>query len=372
MQPVFDVTSAIAVLNQTLEFAYPTLTIVGEVSEFRISKGKWLYFDIKDDESKLKCFGTVFSMKMPLEDGMKIELVAQPRLHNLYGFSLNVVAVKPVGEGSIKKAKDALFARLDKEGLFAPERKRPIPYPPERIALVTSTQSAAYADFIKIISARWPIVDIEVFDVQVQGALAEEEIVQAIASVNFDPEPADVMVIIRGGGSADDLSAFSLETVTRAVASSRIPTLVAIGHEVDLSLAELASDMRASTPSNAAELLVPDKQVTKQRLDAIRAELHRTTQYIIDSEIERFLSIKNQLKESVQVQIDKQLRELEHIRRQLRSYHPDQVLQRGFALVRIDGMLIRKSTGLHKNDAIEITFIDGTVQAKVEQIESKE
>ncbi len=110
--PIFSVSDAVAVLNQTLDYAYPTITIVGEISSFNVSKGKWLYFDIKDDGSKLKCFGTVFQLKMPIEDGMMVELIARPKLHNLYGFSLNVVSLRPFGEGSIKKAAAGFLQQL--------------------------------------------------------------------------------------------------------------------------------------------------------------------------------------------------------------------------------------------------------------------
>src|SRR5665213_3602045 len=253
------VSDFVALLNQTLEYAYPGVVITGELANFRVSKNKWVYFDLKDELASVKFFGSVYNLPGPLEDGMLLRVRGQPRLHPLYGFSVTVSSIQPAGEGSIKRAAALLQAKLAAEGLFDESRKRPLPYPPSRIGLITSAQSAAYADFIKIINARWQGVEIQLIDVQVQGEVAPDQITAALERFNGEAEPPETIVIIRGGGSAEDLAAFSTEQVTRAVAASRVPTLVAIGHEIDLSLAELAADRRASTPSNAAELLVPDR-----------------------------------------------------------------------------------------------------------------
>ena len=262
------VSEFVAVLNQTLEFAYPNVTVSGELANFRVSKNRWVYFDLKDEESSVKFFGTIYQLPGPLEDGMMLAVSGMPRLHPLYGFSVNVVSIRPVGEGSIKKAAKLLEAKLAGEGLFDLERKRPLPYPPTHIGLITSAESAAYRDFVKVLGARWGGIKISLIDVQVQGEVSPAQLVAAIEQFNQAAEPPEVLVVTRGGGSAEDLQAFSTEQVTRAVAASRIPTLVAIGHEVDISLAELAADQRASTPSNAAELLVPDRRAVLAGLGA--------------------------------------------------------------------------------------------------------
>ncbi|HMH30993.1 MAG TPA: exodeoxyribonuclease VII large subunit, partial [Methylomirabilota bacterium] len=275
-QPVeLGVSEFVALLNKTLEYAYPNVTIIGELANLRVSKNRWVYFDLKDELSTVKFFGTVYQLPGPLEDGMLLKVKGTPKLHNLYGFSVNVQSIQPAGEGSIRRAADLLKAKLAKEGLFDDSRKRALPYPPQRIGLVTSKQSAAYADFIKIINARWQGVNIELIDVQVQGEPAPAQIAAAIDQFNAQAEPPEVLILIRGGGSAEDLAAFSSEIVTRAVVASRTPTLVAIGHEVDLSLAELAADQRASTPSNAAELLVPDRKGTLEALQAVTGQLEQ-------------------------------------------------------------------------------------------------
>ena len=260
MNPTFTVSDFVAVFNQTIEYAYPTVTITGELANFRVSKGKWVYFDLKDDTSSVRFFGTVYMLPGPLEDGMLLQVDGVPRLHPTFGFSITAQSLKPVGEGSLKKAAALLEAKLTKEGLFSDERKRAIPYPPKRIGLIASGESAAYADFMKILTGRWGGIEIVHVDSQVQGAAAPAQIIRALDLLNAHGEELEAIVITRGGGSADDLQAFNVEQVVRAVAASRVPTLVAIGHEVDTSLAERAADRRASTPSNAAELLVPDRQ----------------------------------------------------------------------------------------------------------------
>src|SRR5581483_9878111 len=271
----------VAIFNQTLDLAYPSVAISGELANFRISKQKWVYFDLKDESSTLKFFGSVYQLPGPLKDGLMLKIRAQPRLHHTYGFSLNVLHIEPTGEGSIKKAAELLQAKLASEGLFDPARKRHLPYPPERIGLITSSGAAAYADFKKVLNARWRGLIIDFVDVQVQGESAPAQIVEALERLNEEAQPPEVIVLIRGGGSPEDLIAFSSEQVTRAVAASRVPTLVAIGHETDISLAELAADKRASTPSNAAELLVPDHKHSWREITGLASHLNQLAMHRI-------------------------------------------------------------------------------------------
>ena len=212
---------------------------------------------------------------------MTVAVRGVPKLHPQYGFSVTVQAIKPTGEGSIKKAAALLEKKLRTEGLFDESRKRAIPYPPTHIGLITSGESAAFRDFTKILNARWGGVTVTLIDVQVQGDPAPAHIVSALKQFNTMPDPPEVLVVTRGGGSADDLQAFSTEQVTRAVAASRIPTVVAIGHEVDISLAELAADQRASTPSNAAELLVPDRAAVLRHVQVQRERISHSAEHAL-------------------------------------------------------------------------------------------
>ncbi len=355
----------VALTNQTFEYAYPVVTIIGELANFKIAKGKWLYADIKDDSAKLRCFGTVYQLPGPLEDGMMVEIMANPRLHPQFGFSLNIQSIRPVGEGSIKKASELLFAKLEKEGLFAPERKRSIPYAPEKVGLIASEQSAAYSDFIKILNARWQGVNIELFDAQVQGESAPDSIIGGLQYFNQLAESPEIVVIIRGGGSADDLSAFSTEQVTRAVTGSRIPTLVAIGHEVDISTAELASDMRASTPSNAAELLFPDRKEVLLQLNLKAKSLGDLIQNRLDRESSKQSENRVTLTHFVEQVLTEKTKELQHARTLLNSVHPKTVLKRGFAILEHKGKLVSSVKNLHPKDTLDVSLQDGKVVVEV-------
>lgn len=361
-----SVSDAVAVINQTFSSVYPVLTITGELSSFRISKGKWVYFDLKDEYSKLPFFGTVYSLPAPLEDGMLITVVAEPRVHPQFGFSFNIRSIQLAGEGTIKKATQLLQEKLTKEGLFDADRKRKLPYPPERIGLITSVESAAYADFTKILDSRWRGLEIIVKDVQVQGLLAVEQITSAIESFNLQSELVDILVIIRGGGSADDLSAFSSEQLTRAVSASRIPTIVAVGHEVDVCLAELAADVRASTPSNAAEIIVPTVQEARDRL--------RDTKTLLDSLIngrtkllDQYVSNTNKtLNENLNSIFEKLSENIHNKKQVLEALNPSNALKRGYAIIKSNsGVLIKTVASAKQEKTLNITLSDGQVQAEV-------
>lgn len=366
MLPTLSPSEFVALLNQTLDAAYPLVEIEGEVTNFRISKGRWVYFDIADEGAKLRCFGTVYLLPAPVEDGMKVRIVCAPRLHASFGFSLNLQSLQFSGEGTIKKAADLLRQQLEKEGLFAAERKRTIPYPPSRIALVTSGESAAYRDFIKVLAARYGGMTIELADVQVQGEAAPAQIVRAIEWLNKQAELADVLVVIRGGGSADDLQAFSSEQVTRAVAGSRIPTLVAIGHEVDVSLAELAADLHASTPSNAAELLVPDRRELLERVAAQREMLDKAAIAALDARESELLQTTERLHERALHMTDQAAEYVAQLRRTLEALSPQATLRRGYAIVRSGNKIVRSKQMLHAKDTIDIEFADGNMQGTIQ------
>jgi exodeoxyribonuclease VII large subunit len=363
--PSFSVSEFVAIFNQSIEMMYPQIVIVGELSNFRVSKGKWVYFDLKDEYSSVKFFGSVYALPGPLEDGITVAVYGKPRLHNQFGFSINFSSIRAVGEGSIRKAQDLLLKKLEGEGLFAPERKRTLPYPPERIGLVTSAESAAIADFRKIISARWPSLKIELIDTLVQGAQAPGAIVKAIQDFNMKSDPPELLVIIRGGGSADDLAAFSEESVVRAVAASRLPTLVAIGHENDISLAEMAADVRASTPSNAAELLVPD--ITSERLmvHSIRRSLNDALQQLYTHEQQYIREQGRSLQDAVTSLIKHRQYELANKQVLLRALDPLLPLAQGYALVWSGGKHIKRAAQLTGKDVFSIQFTDGKKQARL-------
>ncbi len=363
------VSEFVAVMNQTLEYAYPTVVVTGELANFKVSKNRWVYFDLKDEQATVRFFGTVYQLPGPLQDGMIMAVKGAPRLHPQYGFSINVLSMRPTGEGSIKKAAALLEAKLTAEGLFDPARKRRLPYPPAHIGLITSTESAAYHDFIKVLNARWGGVDITVIDVQVQGEHAPAQLVAAIEQCNQLAVQPDVLVLTRGGGSAEDLQAFSTEQVTRAVAASRIPTLVAIGHEIDLSLAELAADQRASTPSNAAELLVPDRRAVLARLHDVRRHLGQAAGHVIKNARAELAFTQRLLHDGARRAVTRSQDHLHTQMQLLEAYNPQTALQRGYALVRDGrGSVVRNASQLQIGDGLDIQFKDGQVTAEVKRV----
>lgn len=334
IQPIFSVSDFIAVVNQTLEYAYPSVSIEGEVASFKVSQGKFVFFDIKDKGGSIGCFMSVWQLRVPIEDGMKVIVSAVPKLTQWGKFSLTVKAIRPSGEGAIKKSFELLKAKLDTEGLFALERKRQLPALPKHIAIISSTQSAGYADFIKILNDRWGGIKVDVAHVQVQGEIAPDQMIKAINFFNQQESLPEVIVIIRGGGSADDLAAFNDELLVRAIAASRIPTLVGVGHETDESLADLVADVRAATPSNAAQILVPDKtEIIRTVHVQVGLLLPRILQ-IIDQRKSAIKEILKSVTDTIDQAIDEKVVQITNLKSVLTQLDPNTVLARGYALIR--------------------------------------
>ncbi len=368
---ILSVSEFVAYTNQTLEYAYPSVVIEGELANFRISKNRWVYFDLKDTDASVRFFGTVYMLKHQLEDGMLLRVRGVPRLHPQFGFSLTIQDIALVGEGTIKQAAKLLEEKLTKEGLFDPARKRLLPRPPQSIGLITSTESAAYADFTKIIAVRWPALRITCANVQVQGASAPEQIITAISAFNQLPEPPEALVIIRGGGSAEDLQAFDDETLVRSVAASRIPVLAAIGHEIDVSLVERAADMQASTPSNAAELLAPDKQTEIIRLDTHTQALKHALHTVFQKQTDKLRDARVLLTQNMHQKLVQEKTLLQQKQAILAALDPDAALRRGYAIIRKDQTVVRSSNQLRRGDIVELGLQDAAVTAQIQDIKKK-
>ncbi|MBR3143678.1 exodeoxyribonuclease VII large subunit [Candidatus Saccharibacteria bacterium] len=354
----FTPTEFVAVANQTLEYAYSGVTIVGEVASFKVNQGKWVFFDLKDDETCVPCFMTLWSMRQPLEDGMKVIIRGVPKLTKWGKFSVTVSQVAPVGEGSLKKAYELLKKKLTDEGLFDPAKKRAIPPYLNKIGVISSLQAAGYADFIKIINARWGGMKVITAHTQVQGLDAPDQIIRALDYFNERSE-VQVIVILRGGGSKDDLSCFNDEKLVRAVASSKIPVVTGIGHEIDESLVDLAADLAASTPSNAAELLTPDRkqEIMKVRQKTLQIGEMLTMQ--IDRKITDVQKNITDVFSNIKRELEVKENDLRQRMRLLEALNPEVVLKQGYAIL---------SGKVSPGSVVKITTFDSEIITLVQEI----
>ena len=331
--PAFTVSLAIAVFNQILDTATPTIVVTGEVANFKINQGKWVFFDLKDDTGILSCFMALSNLRIAIEDGMKVSVQARPNLTKWGKFSLTIRTIKPVGEGSIKKSFELLKKKLTAEGLFDEARKRPLPWLPQHIGVISSVDAAGYRDFIKIISSRMGGLVIDVISTQVQGAAAADQIIAAIKQFNEMANPPEVLAILRGGGSRDDLAVFDDEKLVRAVAASRIPTITGVGHEIDITLIDLVADKRASTPSNAAELLVPDRrELITQTNDKLSQMVYSLEHQVVRRQGE-MSELTTRLEQGVERCFLRWHQRAVALERTLLAYDPRAVLKRGYALI---------------------------------------
>lgn len=362
--PAFSVSEFVAVLNQSLDMLYPEVIITGELANFRISKNRWVYFDLKDEAASVKFFGSTRSLPGPLEDGVLLEVIGRPYLHPQFGFSIQVTSVNAIGAGSLNKVFLLLQKKLESEGLFDPERKRSLPFAPQNIGLITSKEAAAYGDFMKIIKTRWPATKVKLFNVQVQGRDAPGQIIAAIEKANQTPA-LEVLVLIRGGGSRDDLASFDHEGVVRAIAASRLPTLAAIGHERDVTLSELVADKRASTPSNAAEIIVPDSQAEQEWLRSVQNYL-QSVLLGYGSQVRREIAeYGQQLDNTLLGLLGEAKQSWTMAKTLLQAYDPKQPLRRGYVLATDNqGKSLRTMAAAKKVDSFSLQFIDGTLGVK--------
>ena len=363
MEPtqVYSVSDFQAVCNQILETAFSGVVVEGEVASFKINQGKFVFFDLKDDQSSVGCFMMKFALRFPLEDGMKVRVRAVPKLTNWGKFSLTVQAVMPVGEGDLKKSFELLKKKLSAEGLFAPEKKRPLPENIVKIGVISSTQAAGYADFCKILNERWGGLELLVAHTQVQGMVAADQIIKALNYFNERGE-VQVIAVIRGGGSADDLAAFNDEALVRAIAASKIPVITGIGHEVDESLCDLAADVVASTPSNAAQMLSRDR---KEVLASIYGDINRINN-LFNTEVDKRISeVRDDIVrvgQDIVVKITTIENEILAQKRILTQLNPENVLERGYALVRGD---------IKVDNSIEIMTHKKEIKAKITEVKER-
>jgi exodeoxyribonuclease VII large subunit len=375
----------------------PTVWVEGEVTELRRQE-RWqtVYFTLKDPLEGASVGVTMpragfDSLRLDLADGVLVHVMGRPELWPQRGvFQLRALTIERVGEGGVLVRLEQLRRRLAADGLFADERKRPLPFLPRTIALVTGRDAAAKHDVIATITTRFPPAHILVIETAVQGPRAPLEIVEALSAAC--DEGADVVVLARGGGSFDDLLPFSDERVVRAVAACQVPIVSAIGHEQDMPLCDLAADVRASTPTAAARLVVPDwneltaglaeLRVRLQRSSLARVErarvelardhlrLARAPTLLLERKRARLGGAHERLGRAPVLLIERSRAGIDGLAGRLRALSPGGTLERGYAIVKVHGTVVRAASALAPGDHVTVRVAAGTFGARVEEVES--
>ncbi len=291
---ILSVSALTGLIKGTLAEAFPAVWVKGEITGFRRPGSGHLYFSLKDESALLGCVmwkGRAARLPFEPQDGLAVEAFGAVTVYEVQGrYQLVVDEMRPAGLGALLLALEQLKQRLAAEGLFDEARKRPLPRYPSRIGLVTSPSGAAVHDLVRVLRARWPAIGIVLAPVRVQGEGAAREIAEAIARLGR-LGGVDLLIVGRGGGSLEDLWAFNEEPVVRAIAACRLPVISAVGHEVDVTLADLVADVRAATPSNAAELAVPDRAEVAHRVALGRDRLDRAARQGMDGRRQRVAAL---------------------------------------------------------------------------------
>jgi exodeoxyribonuclease VII large subunit len=310
--------------------------------------------------------GQFVALRLELADGDRVHCFGRPELFEARGeFRLRALSLERFGLGEHLAALERLKRKLADEGLFAAERKRPLPLLPARIGLVTGNDAAAKRDVLTAITTRFPAANVLVAETYVQGPRAAGAVVEALAALCR--EGVDVVVVARGGGSFEDLLPFSDERLVRAIADSPVPVVSAVGHEQDTPLCDLAADVRASTPSVAGRLVVPDLAQLLERLDRSRAGLERGTRRSLERERRRLDRAHERLRRAPKLLVERRRAKLEQSAGRLRTLSPKATLERGYAIVRAGGELVRSSDAVEPGEHVDVDLAKGGFGARVEE-----
>lgn len=364
-----------------------------EISNYKVYPSGHHYFSLKDAESSIRCVmfrREAMSLRFRPENGMKVVVSGRVSVFPRDGaYQLYCATMVPDGVGELAFAFEQLKNRLHKEGLFDPAHKKPIPAHPQTIALVTSPAGAAVRDMIRILGARYPMAKVLVVPVRVQGEEAPEEIAQGLDLVNA-LEMADLIITGRGGGSMEDLWAFNDEGVARAIYRSRIPVISAVGHEPDVTIADFVADLRASTPSNAAELAVPDQADLRDRMAHLQARMDRSVDRRLQirrdalrrlgsspflqspqraiQEKRLLLDYQQQrLLHAMERQVGEHRQQMGRLAASLDALSPFKVLSRGYSITQTnDGAVVSELKQVEKGDTLRVRVSDGTITCTAE------
>lgn len=357
-------------VKSTLERKFSEVAIKAEVSNVARPRSGHVYLSLKDDEAQVRAvLWKADAQKLPfdLEDGMAVRAWGKITVYAPRGeYQLTIRRIEPEGVGALELAFRQTVARLSAEGLFDPDRKKPLPRFPGRIVVVTSPTGAAVRDFLQVSGRRWPSAEVLIAPTLVQGPGAAEEVAAAIGLANR-VAGADLIVVTRGGGSLEDLWAFNEEVVARAIAGSRLPVVSAIGHEVDVTVADLVADRRALTPSEAAELCVPDAFEVAQRLDRLGDRLARAGRDRIERARDRLARLGERASAALRKALDDRRNALGRLAAGLEALSPLGVLARGYGITfKEDGETVRAAGDLRTGDRIVTRLASGTILSRVE------
>lgn len=396
-QPVYEVSQ----INEYIKLRFDddaflnNLFLRGEISNYKCYPSGHHYFSLKDAGGSIRCVmfrGSAFSLRFRPENGMKV--IAQGRISvfprdGTYQFYVNQMTVDGVGD--LHVAFEQLKAKLLAEGLFDPSRKRPLPRYPHTIAIITSSAGAALRDMLRILRKRYPLCEVKLLPVRVQGEEVPGEIAAALAYANRY-RVADLIITGRGGGSIEDLWAFNDERVARAIAASELPVISAVGHEPDVTISDFVADLRAATPSNAAELAVPDQMELRQALAARQALLLTQMQKRLKQErgtLERLASsrvlkspinyindrrlqvdyVQHRLTAAFSETVQRKHRRFASLTAKLDAMSPLKVLARGYSMASDgQGTLLRSVKQIKPGDRLTVRFADGSAAAVVEEV----
>ena len=351
----------------------PTVWVEGEVTELRRQE-RWqsVFFTLKDPDSRASLGVTIGrgkfdGLRLDLSDGERVHVYGRAELFEARGeLRLRALTIERFGLGAHLAALERLKKKLAAEGLFAAERKRSLPLLPERIGLVTGNDAAAKRDVLTAITARFPPARLLVAETYVQGPRAAPAMIDAISRLCASPG-VEVIVLARGGGSFEALLPFSDERLVRAVADCPVPVVSAVGHEQDTPLCDLAADVRASTPTAAARLVVPDLGELLDGLERRRSALGRGTRRILDREQHRLALAHGRLRRGPALLVERRRARLEQVGGRLRALSPRATLERGYAIVRAKDGIVRTSSALAAGDAVDVELAEGGFTAEVEE-----
>lgn len=389
---VFSVSQITSVIKDILESTFRNITIEGEISNYRPSSSGHVYFTLKDEKAQIKAVmfkGSTYSLKFKPKDGDKVRCFGNISLYEPQGnYQIIITKMEPVGTGNILQMIEQRKQKLAAEGLFNSEKKRNLPLFPKTIGIVTSPTGAAIRDILNVAKRRNKNINILVFPAIVQGDEAAKNISKMIEIANFY-NLCDILIVGRGGGSLEDLLPFSEEIVVRSIANSKIPTISAVGHEIDVSLSDYAADKRAPTPSAAAEMAIPLQADIKQKIFQFKTELYQNIKQEIEQKklliksfnsenfeirfrnieqpfLTRFDNAKENLSKNILEKIEKVRIQIKNCKTILENSSPQTILERGYSMVTDSkGNIIKKSSSVKIGDEIKIKPAEGIISAKV-------